>query len=116
MRDLREKILTNEVNVTSQNRKGVVDVELLPTVEIQQYIYPILHAEIGLGNYILNSFFVWVDYRIENVTEEEMDKKRLMRGILEELETLEGQMRDFDKGELTDLKIERVNLKEVKGF
>ena len=86
MRDLGEKIITNEVSVSSQNRKGVADVELLPTVEIQQYIYPILHAEIGLGNYILNSFFAWVDYRIENITEEEMDKKQLTRGLLAELE------------------------------
>ena len=75
MRDLREKLLTDEVNVKSQNRKGVVDVELLPTEEIQPYIYPILYAEIGLDNYILNSFFAWVEYRIENVTEEEIDEK-----------------------------------------
>lgn len=114
MRDLREKILTNEVSATSQNRKGVVDVELLPAVEIKQYIYPILHAEIGLGNYILNSFFSWVDYRIENVTEEEMDKKRLMKGIIEELESVEGRLNEFDKEELTDLKIDRANFKEVK--
>ena len=39
-----------------------------------------------------------------------------MIGILEELETLEEEMRDFDKEKLTDLKIERANLKEVKGF
>ena len=60
---------------------GVVDIELLDAVDISQYIYPILHAEIGLGNYFLNSFFDWVDYRIENTTYDEREKKELMKGI-----------------------------------
>ena len=116
MRDLREKILTNEIEATAQNRKGVVDVELLPSISIQQYIYPILHAEIGLGNYILNSFFTWVDYRIEDISEEEINKKELMIGIIEDLREMEERVSEFDKQELTDLKIERVQMKEVRGF
>ena len=116
MRELRERIRTNEVRATLMNRKGVVGVELLDAIDVNQYIYPILHSEIGLGNYILNSFFEWVDYRIENATEDEINKKRLMIGIIGDMEIMKEQMTDFDNDELLDLKIERKHLKEVKSF
>ena len=116
MREWREKLRTKELENTASNRKGVVDVELLDAIDVNKYIYPILHSEIGLGNYILNSFFEWVDYRVENVTEEEMNKKILMIGIIEEMEIRKERMSEFDDDELADMKIERKHLKEVKSF
>ena len=116
MRELRERLRNKEVAQTASNRMGVVDVELLDAVDITQYIYPILHAEIGLGNYFLNSFFDWVDYRIENTTDDEREKKQLMKGILVEMENAEETVNDFDIIELTDLKLERSQLKETRGF
>ena len=68
MNALREKLNMYEITDTPMNRKGVVDVILFESVSIRLYIYPILHSEIGLGNFVLNSFFLWVNYRIENVT------------------------------------------------
>ena len=36
-----------------------------------------MHAEIGIGNYFLNSFFEWIDYRVEEISEEEREKRNL---------------------------------------
>ena len=44
--------------------------ELTTNIRIIQFSYPLLHAQIGRGNYFLNSFFNWEDYRIENAFEE----------------------------------------------
>jgi hypothetical protein len=75
MNELREQLNRKEIKDTPMNRKGIVMVELFDCVDVFEYIYPILHSEIGLGNYILNSFLTWVDYRIEMVSEEEMEEK-----------------------------------------
>mmetsp|Transcript_28857 Transcript_28857/g.33537 ORF Transcript_28857/g.33537 Transcript_28857/m.33537 type:complete len:286 (+) Transcript_28857:991-1848(+) len=101
------------------NRKGIVSKILFDCVEIIQYIFPILHAEIGLGNYLLNHLYTWVDYRIEKVTEEEMEKRKLFRTIIEEMELKEGELMEFLSGGgrlLIELKTERAELKELKQF
>jgi hypothetical protein len=54
---------------STQEKKGVVRPRLLRAIEPSNYIVPVLHLEIGLGNYFLNSFFKWVDYQIEMRTE-----------------------------------------------
>ena len=57
------------------NRRGVVDLPLFSDVQPSQYVFPILHTEIGLGNSLLKSFFKWVDYRVEQVSEEEVERR-----------------------------------------
>ena len=39
--------------------------------EVVEFLFPVLHAEIDLGNDVLNSFFDFIDERVENITAEE---------------------------------------------
>jgi hypothetical protein len=117
MNELREQLNRKEIKDLPMNRKGIVMVELFDCVDVFEYIYPILHSEIGLGNYILNAFLTWVDYRIEMVTEEEMEKRKKFRTLIEEMEEKEEELNEYINGEgrvLVDLKIERAELKELK--
>ena len=75
MSNVREKIYNGELVDVSQNPKGCVDIPLLDSIPVKDYIFPILNAEIGLGNYILNSFLTWMDYRIEMVSNEGTQKR-----------------------------------------
>ena len=38
---------------------------------MDSYILPILHAEIGIGNHLLEAFLQWVDFRVEQIPFEE---------------------------------------------
>jgi hypothetical protein len=76
MAGVREAIANGELLNTAANRRGFNVIELFDCISIYQCIYPILHAEIGLGNKILNSFFDWIDFRIEKVTNEEKDLRK----------------------------------------
>ena len=57
MNDIRERIYNKELRNTASNRKGIQKLTLFGCIDIISYIYPILHSEIGIGNFILNSFF-----------------------------------------------------------
>ena len=86
-------------------------------MKIDNFIFPVLHAEIGLGNYLLNSFFDWVDYRIEEVTEEERQKKQQFAPIqkkLNEMETGYNEWSDNEGYDLATLKIEKGMYKESR--
>jgi hypothetical protein len=69
MKEVRTSINLCVTPDTSANRKGCVDVPLWTCVPINSYIHPILHTEIGIGNFLLKSFLDWVDLRIENEIE-----------------------------------------------
>ena len=120
MDELRESIFNKEVKDIPSNRKGVSDVALLHLIDIFAYIYPILHAEIGLGNYLLNRFFHWIDYRIERVSEEERQMRRDLSKVMEEvLDELKSKWDAFciDEGiELVELNEEISNLKEAMNY
>jgi hypothetical protein len=60
---------------TSANRQGCVDMPLWTCVSINSYILPILHTEIGIGHRLLKSFLDWVDLRIENVPDNEIEAR-----------------------------------------
>ena len=44
---------------------GVVDFPVWSFVDVRHFLVPILHLQIGLGNNALDSFYDWVDERIE---------------------------------------------------
>ena len=91
MRLIRERIFNKEIPNTSSNKKGCVAIELFNKIEIANYVHPVLHAEIGIGNYFLNSFFEWIDYRVEEIGEEEREKRNLHGNNLKEKYKLEDE-------------------------
>jgi len=42
-------------------------------IPVQNYLVPLLHLLLGLGNNLLDNYFSWLDYRIENRTPEEVE-------------------------------------------
>ena len=45
-------------------------VPLIDAIPVDHIIFPLLHAEIGVGNKVLDSFFECVNYRVEHLSEE----------------------------------------------
>ena len=104
---------------SAQEKKGVVRPRLLMAVEPSNYIVPVLHLEIGLGNSFLNSFFKWVDYRIEMITEEERESKLIYANLLCELDDVLDNLRiwmDNDGVNLNEKKLERVMYVESRNM
>lgn len=56
MQTLREKIFTCEVIIPA-DKKGIVAAPLIDAVPVDHIIFSLLHAQIGVGNKLLNSFF-----------------------------------------------------------
>ena len=46
---------------------------LFDTIPIENYIFLLLHAEIGIGNKIINSFYKWIKTYIEPLPVEEIE-------------------------------------------
>ena len=73
MAQLRSRLDDNLIKDEPRYRCGVVAKPLFDCIEPNQYVFPILHSEIGLGNYFLNHFYNWIDYRVEDVPQLERD-------------------------------------------
>ena len=63
----------NNVNKTRYEKKGSVKKLLFDSVPIENYIFSLLHAEIGVGNKIVYTYFDWINERIEPITDEELE-------------------------------------------
>jgi hypothetical protein len=116
MRHLRDNILSNEIKDTSNNRKGINNSMLLNCIEPTNYIYPILHSEIGIGNKILCSFFEWVEYRVESISYEEKELRNSSVVHYIELEELQQRYKEFTEYEgvqILHLKQEEKNYKDL---
>ena len=112
MRELRASIENGNVDDIPQNRKGCTKEPLFPCVPVERYIYPPLHSQIGTGNMFLTCFFDWVDYRIEEVTEVEMQKRIQYSRTASELEALEQEWDEFTTNgavQLADQRLTRLN-------
>jgi len=56
---------------TPMEIRGVVDFPLWEFIEVINYVYPVLHGEIGLINLALDSFYDILDDNVEVMSEEE---------------------------------------------
>jgi hypothetical protein len=117
MAEVRTSIRVGITADTSANRQGCVDVPLRTCVPINSYILPILHTEIGIGNRLLKSFLDWVDLRIENVPDNEIEARygvyesqvevRIQNEIWDDWVNLNG-------GQLAELREERAMINYTK--
>jgi hypothetical protein len=117
MAEVRTSISLGVLEDTSANRQGCVDEPLRTCVPINAYIIPILHTEIGIGNRLLKSFLDWVDLRIENVPDDEIEARygmyeaksevRIHTEIWDDWVNLKG-------GQLADLREERAMINYTK--
>ena len=60
------------IKMTSNKNKGINQPLLLYSVPIENYIFSLLHAEIGVGNKIVENYFLWITERMEKMSEEEV--------------------------------------------
>ena len=72
MRSLKCQIVAGEVENKATNKKGIVEDPLINSIPIDHIVFSLLHAQIGVGNKMLDSFLEWVDYRVENLPIEEI--------------------------------------------
>ena len=53
-------------------KKGIHQPLLFDAIPIENYLFSLLHAEIGAGNKIVEDYFLWITERIEKMSEEEV--------------------------------------------
>ena len=56
---------------TTMEIRGVVDFPLWEFIEVINYVYPVLHREIGLVNHAQDAFYYMLDDNIELMSDEE---------------------------------------------
>ena len=55
------------IKMTSNKNKGINQPLLLYSVPIENYIFSLLHAEIGVGNKIVENYFLWITKRMDKL-------------------------------------------------
>ena len=65
--------------MTSYEKKGGVKKLLFDSVPIENYIFSLLHTEIGVGNKVDYTYFDLINKRIEPKTDDELE---LTNGVI----------------------------------
>ena len=55
----------NNKNMTANEKKDINQPLLFDAVNIENYIFSLLHTEIGVGNNIIENYFLWITERME---------------------------------------------------
>ena len=72
IKDNLEKHLLNN-NMIPYDQKGCVLPMLFDSIPIENFIFSLLHAEISIGNKIINSFYGWITKHVEPLLDEEVE-------------------------------------------
>ena len=80
--------------MTSYEKKGSVKKLLFNSVPIENYIFSLLHAEIGVGNKIVYTYFDWINERIEPITAEELE---LTDDVIDLKVDLKNHVKDYEE-------------------
>jgi hypothetical protein len=70
IKEMKERIDRRELR-EPREIMGVVDKPIWDFIQPENYIFPELHAEIGLVNNVLDKFYAFIDDQVEAVTPEE---------------------------------------------
>ena len=72
---MKDNLKEQQINLdmTQNEKKGCVLPMLFDSIPIENYIFSLLHVEIGVGNKILESFYNWITKYIEPLSKEEIE-------------------------------------------
>ena len=96
--------------MTPYEKKGCVKTLLFNSVPIENYIFSLLHTEIGVGNKIVYTYFDWITKRIEPITDEEVELSNCLIDLKIELKNHEKDYNkwiDNNSSLLAELRLER---------
>ena len=83
---------------------------LFDSISIENYIFSLLHAEIGIGNKIIESFYRWISKYIEPLSNEELEMTNNLIDLQIELiqnKKLLKQINHQNVSKITDLTTEK---------
>jgi hypothetical protein len=69
---VRDNVAAGNISNDSENIKGCTELPLFDSVPGKNYIVPVLHLLIGVGNNLLESLLEWVSEWIEKLTHREV--------------------------------------------
>ena len=75
-------------------KKGSVKTLLFDSVSIENYIFSLFHAEMGVGNKIVYTYFDWINEIIEPITDDELDLTNCLIDLKIELKN---KKKDYDE-------------------
>jgi hypothetical protein len=60
---------------TGAASKGMVEYMIWDAIEPGNFLFSVLHVQIGLVDNIITWMHSWIDERVENISEEEVDSR-----------------------------------------
>jgi hypothetical protein len=72
MQQLRQNLSLGNIPNDAETIKGCTEPPLFNAVPVENYIVPVLHLLIGVGNNLLESLLEWVSERVEKLTHREV--------------------------------------------
>jgi hypothetical protein len=118
LKDILTGLLDKSLEDSAACRKGVAKEPLFNSIKLTHYVLSVLHIEIGVGNQLLKIILDWIDMRIENIGEEELDASEEYFEALLEYEAHDDRWKAWKslKGpELATLRLERKTLNDWAG-
>jgi hypothetical protein len=106
-------LLDGTVEDTPTFRRGITQDPLFDSVDLTNYILSLLHIEIGVGNQLLKMLLDWIDMRLENIGEEELDIRDEYYEALMEYEIHDDrwmEWKNLNGTQLATLRLERKTL------
>ena len=84
-------------------KKGCVLPMLFDTIPIENYIFSLLHAEIGIGNKIISSFYKWITTYIEPLSVEEIEMTNTLIDFQIELIDNQKKLKEITQHNITSI-------------
>jgi hypothetical protein len=88
-------LLDGTVEDTPTFWRGITQDPLFDSVDLINYILSLLHIKIGVGNQLLKMLLDWIDMKLENIGEEELDIWNEYYEALMEYEIHNGQWMEW---------------------
>ena len=74
---------------------------LFDTILIENYVFSLLHTEIGIGNKIISSFYTWITTYVELLSVEEIEMTNILIDFQIELIDNEKKLKELNQHNIT---------------